>query len=291
MISYLIKLKQNIFQVTLVTAVLLGISSSYLLSKSVLFFFREPVLSNVSQRSSQSVSKEKVDIPEEAEIERVIEGNFFRGVVVKEEEGEENTFLVDNLVLIGVLAGSPRFARAAIMQKDTKEVEAYSTGDSIGGGTITSIRPNSVILENRVGETFTLYLEEDVSEDNASSSSPKKTNAVNSNNANKKVEKITLDRSRFNQLIKNQAELFRLKFSPSIKKGKINGWRLLKVPKDHFLYSMGARSGDIIRRYNGQQLESQERMISMWQSLKSANQVSVDIERGNQTITYDVLIK
>ena len=100
-----------------------------------------------------------------------------------------------------------------------------------------------------------------------------------------------MNRDRFLQLINKQEDLFKLKFAPAIEAGKIRGWRLLSVPSDHFFYSMGVRSGDIIRRYNGQELINQDRMISMWQSLKTANQISVDIDRGGKIITFDITVQ
>ncbi len=291
MTTYLIKLRQNIFSLTLVTAGMLSISVAYLIRKIIIFSLEEPLPFFSSANTSHLHQKKIITdpIPDKDEIKRIASGNLLRGTPVNfvEETNIEN-FNLTNLSLIGVVSGSPRYARVTILMKEEKSVDSYAIGDIIRDGKIVSIRSASVIFEASDGSRFTLSLNE---EETSITESQQNRQTQTKQSQGSKTEKITLSRDRFKQLIKNQAELFRLKFAPSIVSGKINGWRLLKVPKNHFLYSMGARSGDIIRRYNGQELENQERMIEMWQSLQSANQVSIDIDRKGTIINYDILIQ
>lgn len=294
MTNYILKLKQNIFSVTLVTSGIFGTSFVYLMNNTVDFFIEDPV-SIIAKSGIRQSNLGEVNVPELSEMDELISGNLLRGVVTTLEDEEEivdeqENFQIDGLTLIGIISGSRRYARASIAIKGEKSINSYAIGDEIRGGKLISIRRTSVIIKNAEGSSFTLDLL-----DKASQSNSKSAGSVASKrtvkNKNAKREKIIINRDRFKQLIKNQAELFRLKFSPSIQNGKINGWRLLKVPSDHFLYSMGARSGDTIRSYNGQKLENQERMIHMWQSLQNANQVSVEIERKGRPIIYDISIR
>ena len=288
--TYLVKLRQNIFQVTLLSASIFGLSLAYLMNKSALFSLEEEApLGGAVSVPQQAQALSKASIPERSEFEALAAGNLFRGTVVAlDGEGGDGQFSIEGLTLLGIIAGSPRYASASILLKGEKSANAYFIGDTVNNGRVFAIHDTSVIFENASGSRFTLSIEDSLRgsgiqevEDSRPKSSPK----------GAKVEKIVLNRDRFKRLIKDQADLFRLKFAPAIEGGKIKGWRLLKVPGDHFLHSMGARSGDIIRRYNGQELENQERMIQMWQSLQSANQVSVDIDRRGKLITYDISIK
>ena len=224
------------------------------------------------------------------EIGQIVTGNLIRGAPPKvEDDAQATPFDLGGITLIGILAGSPRYARASILLKGERSAEAYAIGDTVSGAKIAAIYQEHIVVEDASGSRFDIYLNESRKQKNTTTTAASAKRAATKKGA--KVEKIVLNRDRFKQLISNQADLFRLKFAPSIEGGKVRGWRLLRVPSDHFLYSMGARSGDIIRRYNGQELLNQDRMISMWQSLQNANQVTVDIERGGKLITYDISIQ
>ena len=297
MTAYLLKLRQSVFQVSLLTAVLLGISLAYFSSKAIDYSFSQ--LPSVSKALHSNPARHSLNTssPDRSEIENLATQNLLRGTIASmETEKVEETysnFVVEDITLIGVLAGSRRYARAVISIKNVPGVEAYAIGDEIHNGTLKAIRAKSIIITDASGQEFVFELGED---------GRKEERAVSTQTPQKRqsqpapatrvggTERITLSRDRFKQYLQDQAELFRLKFSPDIQGKKIKGWRLIKVPKDHFLYSMGARSGDIIRRYNGQELIDQGRMINMWQSLQTANQVVIDLERGGQIVTFDINI-
>ncbi len=292
MTAYLIKLRQNYFQFTLITALLLGLALAYFLEKTALFFLRETPSTKVSPVNfnfRKSQPKARAALGPEALLE-IATGNLLRHSLPEPVvEETEAPFSMEGLSLIGTVAGNARYARASIMQQGKKQAKAYAIGDELNGAAIAAIATEYVVFRNSAGELYRLYL---ARENKPSQGAPKKT-AHRSIKApqGQNVKKVNLSRDRFRQLISDQADLFRLKFAPSIQGGKINGWRLLKVPSDHFLHSLGARSGDVIRRYNGQKLENQERMFNMWQSLKTANQVLLDVERGGKPLVFDISIQ
>ena len=293
MSTYLLKLSQNVFHITLATAFLLGISLAFLFSKTLLLLFTNTNkdlvnIYNLDENTNFFQLKNSVDLPppDRTQISALATDNLFRGTpVITTQATLAASFNIQGLTLVGVLAGSPRIARATILEEGQK-VEVYSIGDRIKGGKLIKINEKSVLLEGDDKTRATLILGEKAGAPIQAQNTPIKTPTTGA-----RVENITLNRDRFKQLIKNQAELFRLKFAPNIEGTKITGWKLLKVPEDHFLYSMGARTGDTIKRYNGQDLESQDRMISMWLSLQSANKVSVDLDRGGQMYTYNIGIQ
>jgi general secretion pathway protein C len=53
------------------------------------------------------------------------------------------------------------------------------------------------------------------------------------------------------------------------------------------MFKLGARSGDIVRRVNGQILDSTQKLMSMWESIKNDPKITVDLERNGQNIRYD----
>ena len=303
--QYLIQLQKHIFLLTLLAASILGLSLAYfstqLLSASLSI---APSIKQWSKAELQAKKNAKhSQKPSTEDIQNLVIGNLIRDSLIDQtrlrdaefsETVSQSYFDISQFNLIGVLSGSPKYSRA-IIQKDRKDIDVYSLGDYIDDARILRIKQNEVVFETLDEERHSLFLDTDESQDAKKgnkqhvASGSRKTKPVSG--AQNEVQNISLNRDRFQQLIQNQAELFRLGFAPSIKNGKIDGWRLLKVPRDHFLYSMGARTGDIIRRYNGQELKDQSRMIHMWQSLQTANHVSVDIERQNKWITYEISIQ
>ncbi|MCR9144553.1 MAG: hypothetical protein NXI24_20105 [bacterium] len=103
--------------------------------------------------------------------------------------------------------------------------------------------------------------------------------------------RITLKRDQLLQRMKQLDEIYENKFSPVIENGEIAGWKMIYVPQDNFLYLLGIRSGDTLRRFNGETLENQQKLHQMWQNLQSSSRVTVDIERGGKIFTYDILIQ
>jgi type II secretion system protein C len=69
---------------------------------------------------------------------------------------------------------------------------------------------------------------------------------------------------------------------PYRKNGQIEGYQLKKVRPYNILYKFGIRSGDVIKRVNGKELNSTEKLYSMWQTMQNESQISVDVERNGR---------
>ena len=211
------------------------------------------------------------------------QGNLIRSKTAGESSSDDQQAgNLEDLQLTGILAGSPRFSRALIRETGSESSEPYALSDRISGYTIVAMFSDFIELEDSGGAVNKLRIYDPAYQKLVNPSSPA---------GEGKIEKIVLSRDRFLQYLKDQAELFRVKFAPELNDGKITGWNLLEVPEDHFLHSLGARGGDTIRRFNGQDLESQERLIEMWQSLKTLSNLTIDLERNGATITYNVVIQ
>ena len=118
-----------------------------------------------------------------------------------------------------------------------------------------------------------------------------KQKAQNQPDSDPNATKVSIQRSKILELANNQEILYQNKFAPITKDGKILGLRLIMVPQTNILYEMGARSGDILKRVNGQPLENQEKMFQIWQSVKTQDKFTVDLERGGKNIAYEILIQ
>ena len=69
--------------------------------------------------------------------------------------------------------------------------------------------------------------------------------------------------------------------------GKIEGYKLFRVRPSNILYTLGARSGDIVKRVNGHPVNSTEKLLKMWGNIQEETKITVDIERGGKLKTFD----
>lgn len=85
--------------------------------------------------------------------------------------------------------------------------------------------------------------------------------------------------------------LTQIAISPYMKDGNMEGLRLVRVPKDNIVYELGGRSGDLVRRVNGHELNQVDQMYKLWENIKDDSFISVDLERNNQIFTYSFDIR
>jgi type II secretory pathway component PulC len=73
--------------------------------------------------------------------------------------------------------------------------------------------------------------------------------------------------------------------------GKMDGLRLIRVPNESIVYELGGRSGDVIKRVNGHELNQVDQMYKLWDNIKDDAFINVDLERKNQLYTYSFEIR
>ena len=290
MTSIILTLNRNIFLIFLISIILLSFSLAYLTSVSLNYFFMTK-LGNTIKITSTQKRNITLTLPEKRpyeEYESVLMGNLFQLSLGTGKDSEEDVPVeVKDIEVLGVIAGSPKFARALIKVKDENIIQEYAIGDVVSGNKIVKIFFNSIVvqrgnreLEIAVGESTAQAKEKTTQQ----SQLPETTDSKN-------VKKVALKRSRVIQLTQNQAQLYENKFTPITKDGKILGIKMVFIPQQNFLYELGARSGDIIRRINGQPMDNMNKLMELWQNIQTLNQITVELERGGKIIPFEILIQ
>jgi general secretion pathway protein C len=73
---------------------------------------------------------------------------------------------------------------------------------------------------------------------------------------------------------------------PNLVNGKTDGFVVRRLQPGTLLAQMGLQRGDVIKRVNGMPLDSPEKALQIMQQLREARQLSVDLERGGQPLSY-----
>jgi general secretion pathway protein C len=295
MTDILLYIQKNIFRVSLGSAVFLGFAAAFFLTSVIPLLWKadNSVLISARPAPGQNQQKSGRAYQTKETFYTLMTGNLIRDGGIKSKEAaliENPEEKLGEFTLIGVLAGDRSWARAAVQIDGEQSANEYKIGQPVVGYKILDIFANAIRVKRgsvkllvKVGEKTSelrskMALAEPVPSSGTVPSSPDAT-------------KITLARDRLLALTRDQSELYKNKFTPFMKGDKIMGLQFIMVPEKNFLYELGLRSGDILRRINGQPMENTQRMIEFYQSLQTADRISVDIERAGKIVPYEVIIQ
>lgn len=196
-----------------------------------------------------------------------------------------------NLKLSGVLASEiPGQARAIIAAGGARE-KTYRVGDTLpGNAVLREIYTDRVILETR-GRLETLRLPKK-SSGPAQASPPQ---AVNNRGQSSTVA-TSADATPAELLVQYQEalvsdpqslmNLVRAVPVTDPESGELKGYRLAHAQDRSLLGKFGLRSGDVLTQVNGVAIDSPMKGLEILQSLTSATNVSITIERNGQPQSF-----
>ncbi|WP_437814307.1 type II secretion system protein GspC [Sorangium sp. So ce1078] len=100
-----------------------------------------------------------------------------------------------------------------------------------------------------------------------------------------------VDRTTVDQILEQQALLMRsARVIPERRGGQVVGLKL-RIKRGSLLESLGLESGDSLRSINGFDITDPQKALEAYARLRTANHLSVAIERGGQLMTVDFNIR
>jgi general secretion pathway protein C len=222
--------------------------------------------------------------PKEAEKKAVdynaiINSNFFKLASTDSPVAAVQASDMSEFILLGTITGPASFSRALIKKRTDPDSKIYPLWSDVFGYKLVRIDNTKVYLKtgDKVNE-LELYVKTPVP------GTPAQATQTSPNRI-----KQTLSRSEMQQKIQNNMDtmLQGLRAGPYLVNGKIDGFKLFEVAPTNFLYTIGARSGDVIKRINGHPIDSTEKLYNIWLNLNKESRVTLDIDRNNSTVTYD----
>ncbi|MGA3122358.1 MAG: type II secretion system protein GspC [Polyangiaceae bacterium] len=118
-----------------------------------------------------------------------------------------------------------------------------------------------------------------------------------SDDIKKGIQKVSatefnIDRSVVDKILENQAELMRqARIVPEQENGKVVGIRLFGVKPDSLLGTLGMNNGDRLEKINGFDMTSPEKALEAYARLRTADHLTVSVNRQGQDTNLDYNIQ
>ncbi len=194
----------------------------------------------------------------------------------------------------------PRWSMAIIRDNDDKSVGPYSVGSKLRDATVDEIQDVKVFL--RFADNHREYLELlDHPNAPAPNAAPAPAPAAARDPLAAELDRgikktgpnsFEVQHSTLDSLLGNMGALARAaRIVPEVKDGKSAGFRLFSVKADGPFAKIGLQNGDVITAINGLEMTSPDQALAVYTKLKTANHLSVGLERNGQKITEDYTIR
>lgn len=103
---------------------------------------------------------------------------------------------------------------------------------------------------------------------------------------------FNIDRGVVDKILENQSELMRqARIVPEQENGKVVGIRLFGVRPDTLLGTLGMENGDRLQTINGFDMASPEKALEAYARLRTADKLTVQVNRRGQNMNLDYNIK
>ena len=78
---------------------------------------------------------------------------------------------------------------------------------------------------------------------------------------------------------------------PNYEAGKYAGFRLVGIRPNSLYKAIGLQSGDLLRRINGEEIDTPNKAIQLFESLRSSPQIAIDVVRRGKKVTMNYTIQ
>jgi len=223
-----------------------------------------------------------------------IDRNLFKATptesVRNSEQVDVNTLQKTGLglKLWGTVSGTTGKTFAVIEETSTRKQRLFSIGDEVQSASVEMILREKVVLGIN-GKREILKIEKPTRKRGAIAA--KRVSTMPSSSGSEDKKEVVIQRSRIEDAIQNVNQLMKhARIRPHFTNGQPDGLKLTGVRPGSIFTEIGFRNGDIITGVNGKPIESVDDALKFYSSLKSANNVDLQIRRRGvgKTIQYRV---
>jgi general secretion pathway protein C len=208
-------------------------------------------------------------------------------------ENLEQTTL--KLKLWGTVSGDPDKAYAVIEDTQKREQNLYRVGDSIQAATLKAILREKVVLSVN-GKDEILAMEDIKQDAGRSNSGARPAGAARplarTGEGAVRTQRVSLRRNMINEAMGDVSKLMtEIAIVPHMEDGQPAGLAMSKIKPNSIFRRMGLRNGDILKGVDGQEIRSVDDALKLYENLKEASSVNVQILRRGQQYNIDYNIR
>ncbi len=189
--------------------------------------------------------------------------------------------------LVGTAIADPaRYSLCQLINPDVNETQVYAIGEKYQGARIYGIEKERVLIDNAGVNEFI---------DNSAAAPPNLgvspiPQPVGAPQGGEGVRQLSenqyvVARSEINNALTNLSDLAtKARIVPSFKNGVANGFKLFSIVPDSLYAKIGVQNGDVIRRINGYEMNSPDKALEIYQKLRDASRIEIDLERRGESL-------
>lgn len=197
-----------------------------------------------------------------------------------------------SLKLKGTVIGTEEFTFCIIEDKTKRQENLYQKGDKINGMEITDITVNSVVLDNG---SMVLYIDEEAGTKGDEVASvpvaPEEDYFGLIDVEQSSPNEWVVSREDFLEATNNISQILSdFKIKPNFSSGKMDGFKIDDIKDDSFTFAVGIEKGDIVKKINGEMIDSPKKIFEFYRGLSGTDAVELEIERNGKTevLTYKI---
>lgn len=204
--------------------------------------------------------------------------------------GQKNAPAVSqgDLILLGTAIGSFRETFALIQRSSSKEERVFRLGDNVFDiGPLVAVKKEMVEILSG-GQRIKIFTPTAVAAETPAPAMPAATGGLASQVA---AGSYVIDQRALNAALDNIGQAMTdARLLPSMKDGKVEGFRASEVKPQGIFGMVGIRNGDVLLRINDFPIDSPEKAIQSLASLKGQSRIKLDLVRDGQpaTFNYDI---
>jgi general secretion pathway protein C len=196
------------------------------------------------------------------------------------------------LRLWGTVAGKKEGAYAVIEETKARKQNLYRVGDTIQNAKIKMIYRERVVLSvNGKDEILEIEKIQGGKARTSLASAARPSSSASSTRATR-AQRITLKRSLIEDSIQDITKLMtQVQITPHLEDGVPAGLSLSNIKPNSIFRRMGLRNGDVLTGVDGQSIQSVDDALRLYDNLKSADSVQVQLKRRGRDKAIEYRIK
>ena len=195
-----------------------------------------------------------------------------------------------DLTLLGTAVGSFRETFALVLKGSSHEERVFRLGETVfSAGPLVSVKKDvaEIMISGKRVKILTPNAVAEAASKETAPAQPASGGLASSAGAGNYV----IDQRALNAALDNIGQAMTdARLLPSVKDGKVEGFRASEVKPQGIFGTIGIKNGDVLLRMNDFPIDSPEKAIQSFASLKGQSRIKLDLIRDGQptTFNYDI---